>query len=67
MKDKIGTNAGRIWEYLFSHGTVGAMNLKADLGISNTAMYLALGWLAREEKIEIIEDAHSVKISLINR
>jgi len=67
MIEKIGTNAGHIWEYLYNHGTVGALKLKADLGMSNTSLYLALGWLAREEKIEIIEDAHSVKISLINR
>ena len=67
MHDKIGTNAGHIWEYLYNHGTVGALKLKADLGMSNTSLYLALGWLAREEKIEIIEEGHSVKVSLINR
>jgi hypothetical protein len=67
MKEKIGTNAGRIWEYLFNHGTVGALKLKADLGMPNTSLYLALGWLAREEKIEIVEEAHSVKISLVNQ
>ena len=67
MREKIGANAGHIWEYLYNHGTVGALKLRADLGMSNTALYLALGWLAREEKIDIVEEANSVKISLINR
>ncbi len=55
MQEKIGSTAGQVWEYLFKNGTVTAIKLKSELGISNTALYLALGWLAREDKIEVAE------------
>ena len=60
----IGQHAGHVWEYLFNHGSVAAIKLKAELGISNTALYLALGWLSREDKIELVEEGHSFRISL---
>lgn len=60
----IGTIAGQIWQYLGKHGTVTAIKIKAALGISNSLLYLALGWLAREDKIEIVEHEHTFKISL---
>jgi Winged helix-turn-helix domain (DUF2582) len=64
MKEEIGITAGKVWEYIYNHGTVTAIKLKSELGISNTMLYLALGWLAREDKIEVTESDHSFKISL---
>jgi hypothetical protein len=64
MQEKIGITAGHVWEYLYNHGPVTAIKLKSELGISNTLLYLALGWLGREDKIIITESAHSNKISL---
>jgi hypothetical protein len=64
MNEKIGITAGQVWEYLYNKGSVTSIKLKADLGISNTLLYLALGWLEREDKIEITESDHSFKISL---
>jgi len=64
MQEKIGTTAGQVWEYLYNNDSVTAIKLKSALGISNTLLYLALGWLAREDKIEITEADHSFRISL---
>ena len=64
MQEIIGSTAGQVWEYLYKNGTVTAIKLKSELGISNSALYLALGWLAREDKIEVTEADHSFKISL---
>ena len=64
MQEKIGSTAGRVWEYLYKNGTVTAIKLKSELEISNSSLYLALGWLAREDKIEVTESDHSFKISL---
>jgi len=65
MQEKIGITAGQVWEYLYNnHGPVTAIKLKSALGISNSTLYLALGWLAREDKLEIAESDHSFKISL---
>ena len=64
MKDSIGTTAGRIWEYLTKNKETTAIKLKSDLGISNTMLYLSLGWLSREDKIDIGISSNTYKISL---
>jgi hypothetical protein len=64
MQYLIGTTAGQIWQYLDQHGAVTAIKIKSALGIANSELYLALGWLAREDKIEIAEYDHTFKISL---
>lgn len=63
-QEYIGQNAGRVWEYLYNSGSVTTIKLRAELGLSNTALCLALGWLSREDKIELAEEAHSFRISL---
>jgi hypothetical protein len=64
MQYQIGTIAGQIWQYLDVHGSATVLKIKAVLGISNSMLYLGLGWLAREDKIEIVEHDHTFKISL---
>lgn len=64
MEYEIGTTAGHIWQYLDQHGTVTALKIKSALGISNSLLYLALGWLSREEKIEMVPHDHTFRISL---
>ena len=64
MEFDIGTTAGHIWQYLDRHGAVTSLKLKSALGISNSVLYLALGWLAREDKIEIAAHDHTYRISL---
>jgi hypothetical protein len=60
LKDcaSIGFAAGDIWKYLLEHGQSSSVELKAGLGLSNTMLCLALGWLAREDKIVIAETPH---------
>ncbi len=64
MQDSIGTNAGLVWQYLEEHGPATTMKLKSALGIPSSMLYLALGWLEREGKIEMTEEAHAFRISL---
>ncbi|HBU68945.1 MAG TPA: hypothetical protein DEE98_01015 [Elusimicrobia bacterium] len=64
MEEDIGKTAGTIWNYLNQNGPVKTIKLKSELGISNTAMFMALGWLSRENKIVITESGHSFNISL---
>jgi hypothetical protein len=64
MDEKIGATAGQVWEYLYKNGPVTAIKLKSALGVSNSSLCLALGWLAREDKIEVSETDHSFKVSL---
>ncbi|MCL2389211.1 MAG: winged helix-turn-helix domain-containing protein [Elusimicrobia bacterium] len=62
--DRVGATAGEIWNYLNTNGESAPIKIKASLGIGNTMLYLALGWLAREDKVNIIRHGHSYKISL---
>jgi hypothetical protein len=64
MPSKIGLTAGDIWCYLSENGKASPIKIKSVLGISNTILYLALGWLSREDKIIIEQDEYSYKISL---
>jgi hypothetical protein len=64
MTDKIGFSAGLIWQFLSEHGESSPIKIKSNLGLSNTLLYLALGWLARENKVNIERLDHSYKISL---
>jgi len=64
MTDQIGFSAGMIWQFLSENGESSPIKIKASLGLSNTLLYLALGWLAREDKVSIERLEHSYKISL---
>jgi hypothetical protein len=64
MVSKIGVAAGEIWKYLNENGESSPIKIKASLGLSNTMLYLALGWLAREDKVNIVQHEYSYKISL---
>ncbi|MCL2485368.1 MAG: winged helix-turn-helix domain-containing protein [Endomicrobia bacterium] len=64
ITDRVGYAAGEIWRYLSENGESTPIKIKANLGLSNTMLYLALGWLAREDKVNIVQFEYSYKISL---
>jgi hypothetical protein len=51
MKEKIGTDAGYIWNVLHEKGTKGVKELKKLTKLAEKDIYAAMGWLAREEKL----------------
>lgn len=52
-KIKIGENAGKIWHLLNETTSITMSKLCQRLGISLEEAVLAVGWLARENKIYI--------------
>jgi hypothetical protein len=56
--------AGDVWRHLSENGGSSPIKIKSALGISNSMLYLALGWLSRENKIVIEQNEHSYKIAL---
>jgi hypothetical protein len=64
ISSKIGLTAGDIWHYLSENGKSSPIKIKSVLGISNTMLYLALGWLSREDKVIVEHGEYSHKISL---
>lgn len=64
MEELIGKIAGEIWQYLNEHGEVTVSEVKFALGYSNSLVFLALGWLSRENKINLVEFDFTYRVSL---
>lgn len=64
-QQEIGIIAGKIWNYLNNKNDfTEVLELKFELQLSNTDLYLALGWLAREDKIDFLVQENSLKVKL---
>ena len=64
----IGANAGTVWVALNSADALGIKQLKKITKLKEKELYAALGWLAREDKVNIVpdpEDAKELIISLV--
>lgn len=60
ITEKIGTNAGKLWSVLEENGPLPFKKAKTKLKLTNADLYLAMGWLNREDKITISDDADFV-------
>jgi predicted transcriptional regulator len=61
---QIGETAGDIWHLLDTKGSLPITKLVKEVNAPRDTIMQALGWLAREEKINIEEDARTRVISL---
>lgn len=62
----IGTNAGTVWVALNAVDAVGLKQLKKITKLKDKEVFAALGWLAREGKININPDPEDEKEYLIS-
>jgi len=51
-KHQIGTNAGIVWRLLNNNKSWNYCELKKASGLSDKDLNAAIGWLAREDKID---------------
>jgi len=66
MKEKIGFNAGLVWETLSgSKGILEIKALKKATKLTEKDLYAALGWLAREEKVFFEENENEIVVGLL--
>lgn len=63
-KSEIGLNAGKVWQLLSDYAKWSYGTLKKKSGLKDKDLGAALGWLAREDKIEMYEDNDELYISL---
>jgi hypothetical protein len=61
---EIGENAGLVWKALLQKGSQTASGLKKHTGLDDKKLCLALGWLAREGKINFRPEKRSTMIDL---
>lgn len=57
--DTIGTNAGSVWNALNEADALGLKQIKKITKLKDKELYAAIGWLAREDKLLIAEDAEN--------
>ncbi len=60
----IGEAAGKVWHYLCENGSVALTKLARDVDLPRDLVMQAIGWLAREDKIVIDEEARRKTIGL---
>ncbi|MBD3258981.1 hypothetical protein GF377_11150 [candidate division GN15 bacterium] len=66
MKAKIGDTAGKIWQALSETEQISVSRLPKVLKEREALVYQALGWLAREGKVEYRTKGNSTFVYLDN-
>lgn len=61
---KVGEAAGLIWQALDSQGPLKLTALKKQFKTNDTILNMALGWLAREDKIEMSATGRTFLVQL---
>ena len=63
--EQIGETAGHVWHVLDQHGPMSLARLVKEADAQRDIVTLAVGWLAREDKVEIEETKRGRIVSLI--
>jgi len=64
MIHEIGQTAGTIYQLLEKNDSLTFAAIKKALKLNESALYMGLGWLAREGKIQFRLEKRSTKVSL---
>ncbi|MBI4466944.1 MAG: winged helix-turn-helix domain-containing protein [Acidobacteria bacterium] len=64
MNSEIGMAAGQLWQVLSDQGELSLAQLKKATKLEAPLLDWAVGWLAREDKLEFIRDKRGVRLHL---
>ncbi len=64
IKHQVGETAGKVWQVLDGEGPQTLDQLKKKLNGGGEILNFAIGWLAREDKVEITPEKKSLRIQL---
>jgi hypothetical protein len=64
VEARIGAAAGVIWQQLAEHGATPVATLKQRTKLTEPVLLMALGWLAREGKLEFDETKRALRVAL---
>lgn len=59
--NNIGNNAGLVWNVLNANGRMTETKLKKETGLASADFFAALGWLAREGKVNVEVEVKGAK------
>jgi len=57
MNENVGLSAGQLWKALEKSSPLSVTELKAKTNLDQDMVMLALGWLAREDKVTLNKTA----------
>jgi hypothetical protein len=60
----VGETAGKVWHFLKQNGKTNLTELEGEIDAPRIQTYLALGWLAREGKLNLTQEKKTTQISL---
>ena len=60
----IGETAGLVWNFLRSNGDTSLTALEKGIEAPRTIVSMAVGWLAREGKVDLRDEKRAVRVSL---
>lgn len=64
INGQVGETAGRIWHLLNDEGPQTIPQLRKKLNGSSELLNFALGWLAREDKVDLMREKKTVRVAL---
>ncbi len=64
MSNTIGETAGKIWNQLNKNGSMTVAKLKTSLKADVFTLNASIGWLAREDKVELGKVRNSMTVTL---
>jgi hypothetical protein len=60
----IGEMAGKVWKILHEKGASSLSAVEKQVGAPKALVDMAIGWLAREGKVELKQEKRSIQVSL---
>ena len=60
----IGKTAGKVWHYLKDHGKASLSGIEKGVKAPRGVVFMAIGWLAREGKLEFGQEKRTTQIWL---
>ena len=64
MKDKLGELAGEVWRFLEEEGETSVSGVSREINAPKSKVDMAIGWLAREDKVKFVEKGRGTAIRL---
>jgi predicted transcriptional regulator len=62
--EEIGEVAGEIWHVLRERGEMSLSGIASAINASQSTVYMGLGWLAREDKLEFVAKRRGMFVRL---
>ncbi len=64
INDEVGEAAGRVWQYLNTNGESSVTRICKDTKLEAKLCQRAIGWLVKEEKLQVRQQGRTEFISL---